>query len=361
MLRNINMEKWNDIVVSLLECKKNNVSEDLYQEKIEEQFKFLGWSIYNGCVETKPSLPVGNSKTIIPDIVLKKNGERVLPIEIKEPNNKLKKRQEEQLFSYMKQLDLRIGLYIGEKWQLYYNATDDKENPHVILTAPLIPDSAEGNSFCKILSYDTFSTKEIEKYCQSELEKQRFVLHKVEELEKLNENNSGVQLLQTLLRNHLGIDDTQKNLLTDVFDNVKITYQFGERKNPNKVADTKSEKKKLTRYSLNGGPALPKTKFVLEAIRLYVDKHPSASFEEIESIFPRQIQGGYGVVRKMSELEEYVESGSNILGRFSSTPQELLTSSDGVRFAVCNQWDYNNLPKLISILKKLKWRVKEIK
>lgn len=355
------MEKWNDIVISLLECKKNNVSEDLYQEKIEEQFKFLGWSIYNGCIEKKPSLPVGNSKNIIPDIVLKKNGERVLPIEIKEPNNKLKKRQEEQLFSYMKQLDLRIGLYIGEKWQLYYNATDDKEEPHSILTAPLILDSVEGKTLCHILSYDKFSTKEIELYCQSEVEKQRVVQHTIEELEKLNENSHGVQLLQELLFKHLGVDKSQADLISDILENLKITYQFGEQKNSSKNKNVKTERKKLTRYSLNGGPALPKTKFVLEAIRLYVDKHPSATFEDIESVFPKHIQGGYGIVRKVSELEEYVESGSNIMGRFSSTPQELLTSSDGIRFAVCNQWDYNNLPKLINILKKLKWRVREVK
>lgn len=355
------MEKWNDIVVSLLECKKNNVSEDLYQAKIEEQFKFLGWSIYNGCVETKPALPVGNSKIIIPDIVLRKDGERVLPIEIKEPNNKLKKRQEEQLFSYMKQLDIRIGLYIGEKWQLYYNAADDKDNPHAILTASLIPDSPEGNTLCKLLSYDSFSTKAIEAFCQSELEKHRFILSTITKLEELNEDNTGVQLLYSLLCTHLGIDNSKIDLTKGVLENVKITYQFGENKGASTNTDTGKKRKKLTRYSLNGGPALPKTKFVLEAIRLYVVKHPSATFVDIETTFPKHIQGGYGVVRKMTELEEYVESGSNIMGRFSSTPQEILTSSDGIRFAVCNQWDYNNLPKFISILKKLKWRVKEVK
>ncbi|MBR1835414.1 MAG: hypothetical protein IJ785_07925 [Bacteroidales bacterium] len=353
------MEKWNDIVVSLLECKNNNVSENLYQAKIEEQFKFLGWSIYNGCVETKPALPVGNSKIIVPDIVLRKDGERVLPIEIKEPNNKLKKRQEEQLFSYMKQLDLRIGLYIGEKWQLYYNSTDDKNDPHVILTASLIPDSAEGNTLCKLLSYDLFSTETIESFCQSELEKQRFTQNTIAKLDELNEDNKGVQLMYSLLCNHLGIDESNEDLTKDIIKKVTITYQFGEKKRT--TTDTLKERKKLTRYSLNGGPALPKTKFALEAIRLYVLKHPSAKFVDIEATFPRHIQGGYGVVRKMSELEDYVESGSNIMGRFSSTPQEILISSDGIRFAVCNQWDYNNLPRLISILKKLKWRVKEVK
>ena len=100
--------KWNDIVLTLLKLKEANVDEDTYQESIEEQFKFLGWSISKGCVESKPVLPEGNAKSLIPDIVLKKEGERVLAVEVKEPNNKLKSRQELQLFSYMKQLELRI-------------------------------------------------------------------------------------------------------------------------------------------------------------------------------------------------------------------------------------------------------------
>ncbi len=35
-------------------------------------------------------------------------------------------------------------------------------------------------------------------------------------------------------------------------------------------------------------------------------------------------------LRLFSELEEYVEAGSNIMGRFSSTPNELLTSAEMV-------------------------------
>lgn len=145
------MNGWNDIVVTLRALKEKGVNEEKYQTSVEEQFKFLGWSIAAGCVESKPVLPEGNSKSLIPDIVLRKDGERVLAVEVKEPNNKIKPRQEQQLFSYMRQLELRIGLYIGEKWQLYYNAPDDKEPPHVILSAPILPDKEDGITLCNLL------------------------------------------------------------------------------------------------------------------------------------------------------------------------------------------------------------------
>lgn len=165
--------KWNDIVLTLLKLKEAGVDEGTYQESVEEQFKFLGWSISKGCVESKPVLPEGNAKSLIPDIVLKKEGERVLAVEVKEPNNKLKPRQELQLFSYMKQLELRIGLYIGEKWQLYYNAPDDKDNPHVVLTAPLTKDMETGELLCMWLTYETFTVEGLEAFCKEQVKRQR--------------------------------------------------------------------------------------------------------------------------------------------------------------------------------------------
>ena len=69
------------------------------------------------------TLPIGNSNSIRPDIVLWRKNEHdtqspVLPIEIKRPSNIRNERQENQLMSYMRQLKLNVGLYIGEKIQL---------------------------------------------------------------------------------------------------------------------------------------------------------------------------------------------------------------------------------------------------
>ena len=359
------MEKWFDIAFTLSECKRQNYSEEDYQSKIEDQFKFLGWSIYLGCVESKPSLPVGNSKVIIPDIVLKKDGERVLPIEIKEPNNHLKKRQEEQLFSYMKQLDLRVGLYIGEILQLYYNAPDDKEEPHIILTTNFDADSKSGNVFCDLLSYDTFSVEKLECYCAKQLQRIRFRKKVCKQFDELNNEVNGHQFISNLICEHFSKNELYfADILEEELEKLDVHFAYGKGKSI--PAPKKEEKKSVLRgkrvmYSLNGGPALTKARFALEAVRLYVNKHPNASYSEIVEVFPKSLQGSYGVVRRMSEIEDYVEAGSNVMGRYSSTPQEILVSSDGVRFVVCNQWDYHNLPNLIEVLKNLKWKVKEIK
>lgn len=358
------MEKWNDIAYTLSECKKQKVSEKVYQNKVEDQFKFLGWSIYLGCVESKPSLPVGNSRVIIPDVILKKDGERVLPIEIKEPNNHLKKKQEQQLFSYMKQLDLRMGLYIGEIWQLYYNAPDDKDEPHPILMTNLDPDSENGNILCNLLSYESFSLDDLEQFCAYQLQRIRFKKTMQQTLENLNDSNKGQLFFTELIRHKFSKED---NYFADIFEDeiqqLSVSFSYGKTKTS--LIPKKEEKSVLRRkrvlFSLNGGPALTKAKFALEAIRLYVIKHPEATYSDIEEVFPKSLQGSYGVIRKKSEIEESVEAGSNVMGRYATTPQEILTSADDIQFVVCNQWDYKNFPNLVDVLKGLKWKVKEIK
>jgi len=343
------MNKWNDFVITLLDCKQRDVKEDEYQKNIEEQFKFLGWSKFNGCIETKPILPVGNSNSLIPDIVLKKDGVRVVPIEIKQPNNKIKPRQELQLISYMRQLKINIGVYIGSTVQIYYDNPEDNSKPHCVLKAELEPDNPNGISFCSLFEYENFSTVKIEQFCKKKLD----LINYRQKIRSWIKNEMTTEYVKNLIIDKLSQNSPNVNILKEEIDKVKVT--IGNFKETPK----KAEKKKTRKYSLNGSKGMFKSRLVLEALRLYMEKHPDSTYEQIESVFPKSVQGGYGVVRKLSEINDYQEAGSNLFARYFSTPQEILKSSDGIDFVVCNQWDYNNFPKLIRILKNLKWKVKE--
>lgn len=358
------MNKWNDIVLTLRELKDNGADEEEYQKRIEEQFKFLGWSIAGGCVESKPVLPEGNAKSLIPDIVLKKDGERVLAVEVKEPNNRLKPRQETQLFSYMRQLELRVGLYIGEKWQLYYNAPDDKEDPHPVLTAALVSDIEAGSKFCELLTHEDFSLQSLESFCSEQLRRQRYRKQLHERLVLLNEDGKGVALLKELLRDKLMAEDAIDDILEDELAQVRLNYEFGKAMKNKSAQSAKSkapaEKKKLSKYSLNGGSPMFMTKIALEALRQYVKRYPNATFAEIEERFPKSLTGGRAMVRRYSELRELLEAGSKEMNRYSAAPSEILKSADNVEFVVCTQWHAGNFPKLIKTLNELKWKVRRV-
>lgn len=351
------MNKWNDIVLVLKNCQSGNVLEKDYQQEIENQFKLLGWSVYYGCIESKPQLETANTN-IYPDIVLKKDGVRVLPIELKRPTNNLKKKNERQLFSYMRQLEIRVGLYIGEKLQLYYNAPDDTDAPHAILTTDFQPDSHEGAILCDLLSFDHFDIKQLEIFCAERLEKKRYREQLKKEFDKTFSEENGTIFLKKLVKDHFIEGCKDDAILDEEISKIELYGLYGNHKRTSKSA--KKESKRLKKYSLNGSRPMFMRTLVLEAVGLYIEKNPRATYNEIEKIFNvKEMPGGYKVVRRLSEIQENIEAGS-LTGRFFTAKSQILTSGDGIEFAVSNQWEYHNFPVFISILKKLKWKVKEI-
>ena len=157
----------------------------------------------------------------------------------------------------------------------------------------------------------------------------------------------------------------EKEVIEDILDDelqlVKLSYEFGKvtKLKPTKVKSP-TEKKKLIKYSLNGGPAMFMTKIALEAVRQYVKRNPTATFAEIEERFPKSLIGGRAMVRKYSELRDLMEAGSKEINRYSASPNEILTSADNVEFVVCTQWHAGNFPRLVKTLKELKWIVKRV-
>ena len=155
-------ENWPEIVETLIPYFETNSVEGDYQREIENCLKFLGWKKTNGTMVSQYTLPIGNSNSIRPDIVLWRKNEHdtqspVLPIEIKRPSNIRNERQENQLMSYMRQLKLNVGLYIGEKIQLYYDIPNDGENPICVFTAEIKKEDTNGSIICDLLSYDKFN------------------------------------------------------------------------------------------------------------------------------------------------------------------------------------------------------------
>lgn len=115
-------ENWLEIYDILSYCINNGVMESTYQREIENCFKILGWRKTNSTLQSQVTIPIGSNNFIRPDIVLQKENDNgnivpVIAVEIKRPDNIRSERQELQLFSYMRQLRLNFGLYIGEKIQ----------------------------------------------------------------------------------------------------------------------------------------------------------------------------------------------------------------------------------------------------
>ena len=166
-------EKWNSFVYALIESQKKDVDETRYQESIENQLLFLGWKPYADEICHKPNVPIGNGKHIQPDILVRCNDEDLFVIEVKRPNHKLSAHDRQQLQSYMRQLKIQVGVYIGEHIEVFYDTPSQKDAVSVLET-PLALDSRQGIKFAERFSKENYSKEAILAFCEERIkEKQR--------------------------------------------------------------------------------------------------------------------------------------------------------------------------------------------
>jgi hypothetical protein len=68
-------------------------------------------------------------------------------------------------------------------------------------------------------------------------------------------------------------------------------------------------------------------------------KHnPLATYAQIKRTFPDELQGSYGVIATTEEIQQRDRLGQDTQNRYFLDEDYILTSADGVRFAVCHEW-----------------------
>lgn len=349
-------ETWNKFVFDLYEAKKKNMEENGYHSLIETQFQLLGWAKYNGEICHKPTIPIGNNQSIQPDILIKKDGEEQFVIEVKRPLHTLRERERQQLVSYMRQLKLQVGVYIGEHIEVFYDQPNNKDAVSV-LKVELELDSAKGAKFIELFSKRQFDKADIETFCEERIKE----MQRQESLNKIKESlvseDGGIQIKESVkqylaekYKDVFSGEEIDKMLSALMFKAMPIReeMQVGKLASTNK---SQSQKTDETQYSLNGGAFLWKNRFVLAVVREYVKLHPNATFEEIERVFPPQEQGSFGVIRSM----EYIKQK-----RYKNRcyfKDEFLVSKDGIPYAVSTQWSIVNVQNIVRIAQSLGFTV----
>lgn len=355
-------EKWNSFVYALIESQKKDVDETRYQESIENQLQFLGWRPYAGEICHKPNVPIGNGKHIQPDILVRSNDDDLFVIEIKRPNHKLSAHDRQQLQSYMRQLKIQVGVYIGEHIEVFYDTPSQKDAVSVLQT-PLGLNSKQGIKFVERFSKENFSKDAILAFCEERIK----IKQRQDNLEKIKDSliaEAQQQISDSLipyLRDKYGkffSEDELREMLSslkfEIIRNDEKTDKHSDLgthpKTSKDTSDTTS-----TRYSLNGSPQLSTNKLAYAIVKLYLEQHPSISYNELEQIFPPQLQGSPGTIRTIKYIQKKQYKGR----RFFDRPDEILVCGDCVTFAVSNQWSKNNIRNIIEVAKKLGYKINQ--
>ena len=92
-----------------------------------------------------------------------------------------------------------------------------------------------------------------------------------------------------------------------------------------------------TRYSILGGKPLPKKRFVLEDVRIFVKNNPKTYHEYVGILNPLR-QDSFGTIERLSKANE---------PRYFMAEEDRLQSLDGVIFVVCTLWGISNIARVI--------------
>lgn len=115
---------------------------------------------------------------------------------------------------------------------------------------------------------------------------------------------------------------------------------------------------KRTLYKLNGEGPYSKRELVLLAVTQYVMENADLTYDQLERVFPKDLQGSYGVIRPMSWIEEKTSVGFDHTSRYYTDPKDILTSADGIKFAVCKEWG-DNFSNFARQVENLGWEISE--
>ncbi len=360
------IEKWNYFVYDLCEAKKKDVDEDNFHALIETQLQHLGWAKYKEEICHKPSIHLGNNNSIVPDIIIKRDGEDEFVIEVKRPSHKQSKKDVDQLLSYMRILKLSVGIYIGNHIEVFYDMPSSKEAVSV-MKVPLEINNKLGAKFVERFDKENFSQESIIDFCKERLQE----IQRQNSLNEIKESliaNSQIQIAESLMLylmdkygSSFSEEEIKGMLATMRFTANDIKGELPETNpiippSPIEVQTGENPKKRVydhTSYSLNEGPFLGKNKFVYAVVTEYLSRHPQTTFAELERIFKPEYQGSFGVIRTMDYIREKNYEGR----RYFKEEENILCSGDGIRFAVSTEWGKGNITSIVELASKLGFKV----
>jgi hypothetical protein len=157
-------------------------------------------------------------------------------------------------------------------------------------------------------------------------------------------------------------NDTKKIVLQSVANFLGQTITISDNTENGVVPSTPPlEKSKGRRqlYSFNGRTPLDKRNSVLAVVKQFVANRPNATYKEIHRSFPDALQGSYGVIETLEDIKKRRNEGQDVDIRYFLDPHDILTSADGVQFAVSNQWG-NQFPKFQNHIRNFGWTLKEV-
>jgi len=242
------MDKWN-IIVDNFNNKKHE-AESAIQKLWEDTFsQIFNYSVMLGTLEPQKTYQIGNSGSIKPDIMLKKDNKSVCVVELKQETIPLDEKIETQLFSYLKQTKTNIGLVISDKIYLYAYEYLKQDKDQDLVQISFEKDNKDGELFVDLFSHDAFDEKNIRSFVKEKVNYMNNVDNIKKELTK--------QTVLDVLNDYFGKQYTNEEI-RDALDSFEIVIKKKQNimNGSSVINDTPTHvNKNNTPTGVNSGPA----------------------------------------------------------------------------------------------------------
>lgn len=363
----MNREKWNEIYFYLSENIHSDISESAFEKNVIQALRVLDWKEFLGDIQIRPSFQIGASNRIMPDFVINSSEKRNLfVIEIKQPSIPLNTNFQQQLFSYMRQLRLQYGILIGQVIQVFYDGDlTDHDDPVLLETIEFKKDNLKGQKFVELFSKENFSIDLLQSFTLNSLKK----INRKADQKKLHQKILSIDyqsdILELIKQDFLNKYDAEliDNVLQEVSVNITSNNHVEIEKpkfqsNNVLVKPENTSTRDKTKYIINGtGKRLPKNRFVLEFVRVYLKEKPT-DYVALKNIFRDEFQGSTGVINKLDFVETKYANKSN--KRHFTGNDEILISNDNIKFVVSTEWGKDNVNNIVDLARKQGFEIQEV-
>lgn len=341
------MNNWQKIISNFL--RHIPYSEKEYQERIVSILVSIGLGWEDESINQQLSLNLGSTKRVVPDIVLSKNGRPVIIIEVKPNHHRQQERDILQLTSYMKQLEINIGIYFGEKVEVYYKELGANNSPIKLLELQLIANDSKWEQFVAMFSNGLFNIENIKVLYKEALKLEEENL-KVSKLTSELISPCGVQLVEDAIRNHFLRLGVELPLINKVIAKLNIQIRPQVETPPisssvfqnNIPVQTKNCQGRAT-FSINGEGEYGVGKLALAIVTMVSANHPDLSYEDLTRIF-NTWRDNIKTIDEINIWKSLTRDKSKNTRWFEKYP---IKSNDGVLFAVSTQWGIFNIDNMI--------------
>ena len=191
-------EKWN-FIVKEYDSLYNKPESDIQRAWESYCSELFNYKKIFGEIDSFRKIRIGSSERVIPDIILKRGNKDIIDIELKQYCLSLDSKFEAQLKSYLKLLNLSVGLIICQK--IYLCWLEYNEDSIYMIEIPFSKDNRDGIKIMELLSKEDFSEEKIKPFIDNKLKELKAKKRQEENIQEIKKNIDA-NLINTLLLDH---------------------------------------------------------------------------------------------------------------------------------------------------------------